>query len=129
MIELKKNLNYDLNVCICEKYHKIKTEVLWFYKTQALTCHSTGAAMSPAGATVLGDVLVASCTDIVDSIYIPPVPGPWQLSKVHEFKRKSCGSGRASSSELQAHRVKGSRFTTTRHQTKGTLNSSGWKGK
>lgn len=59
----------------------------------SLTCHCTGAAMSPAGATVLGDVLVACCTDIVDAIYIPPVPGLRQLSKVQEFGRKSSSSG------------------------------------
>lgn len=38
------------------------------------TCHGAGAAMCPAGATVLGDVLVASCAHIVGAIDVPPVP-------------------------------------------------------
>lgn len=43
------------------------------------TCHGAGAAMSPTGATVLGDVLVAGSTDVVDAVDISPIPGFWQI--------------------------------------------------
>lgn len=58
---------------------------------RSLTGHRTGAPMSPTRATVLRDVLVASCTGIVDAIYVPPVPGLWQLSEVKKFMRTSRG--------------------------------------
>lgn len=48
--------------------------------------------MSPAGAAVLRDVLVTGCTDVVDAINVPPVPGLWQLNQVQEFMRTGCGS-------------------------------------
>lgn len=48
--------------------------------------------MSPAGAAVLRDVLVTGRTDVVDAIYVPPVPGLWQLNQVQEFMRTGCGS-------------------------------------
>lgn len=38
------------------------------------TCHGAGAAVGPAGATVLGDVLVAGCAHIVGAVDVPPVP-------------------------------------------------------
>lgn len=50
--------------------------------------------MSPAGAAVLRDVLVTSCTGIVDAVDAPPVPGLWQLSEVHRFMRTRCSSER-----------------------------------
>lgn len=85
--------------------------------------------MSPARSTVLRDVLVTSCTGIVNAIYIPPVPGLWQLSEVQEFKRKSCSSGRESSSvpfykyrELKA-------AGSPQHASKDILNPSGRKDK
>lgn len=62
--------------------------------TTNLTCHCTGAAMSPAGAAVLRDVLVTSCTGVVDAVYVPPVPGLWQLSEVQKFMWTSCSSER-----------------------------------
>lgn len=46
------------------------------------TCHGAGAAMGPAGATVLGNVLVASCADVVGAIDVPPVPGLRQIRYV-----------------------------------------------
>lgn len=63
-----------------------------------LTCYCTRTAMSPAGAAVLRDVLVTSCAGVVHAIYVPPVPGLWQLSEVQEFMKMSCGSERDSSS-------------------------------
>lgn len=38
--------------------------------------------MSPTGATVLGDVLVASRADIVDTVDVPPVPRFWQIRNI-----------------------------------------------
>lgn len=52
--------------------------------------------MSPAGATVLRDVLVASGAGVVDAVDAPPVPGLWQLIEVQDFMWTSCGSGRGS---------------------------------
>lgn len=89
-----------------------------------LTCHCTGAAMSPAGATVLRDVLVTSCTGIVDAIYVPPVPGLRQLSQVQKFMRTKCGSVRHFSSViLQAQQVlkAAHRFEIHIHQGKVTM--------
>lgn len=59
-----------------------------------LTRHRTGAAMCPAGAAVLRDVLVTSCTGIVDAIDAPPVPRLWQRREVHKFMRTRCSSER-----------------------------------
>lgn len=56
---------------------------------RSLTGHGTGAPVSPTRAAELRDVLVASCTGIVDAIYVPPVPGLWQLSDVKKFMRTS----------------------------------------
>lgn len=38
------------------------------------TCHGTGAAVGPAGATVLWDMLVPGDAGIVDTVHISPVP-------------------------------------------------------
>lgn len=46
------------------------------------TCHGAGAAMGPAGATVLGNVLVAGRAHIVDAIDVPPVPRFGQIRNV-----------------------------------------------
>lgn len=46
------------------------------------TCHGAGAAVGPARPTVLGNVLVASCADVVGAIDVPPVPGLGQVSDV-----------------------------------------------
>lgn len=40
------------------------------------------------------DVLVTSCAGIVDTVYVPPVPGLWQLSEVQQLMRTSCSSER-----------------------------------
>ena len=61
---------------------------------ETLTCHGTGAAVSPAGAAVLRDVLVPSRGGVVDAVDVPPVPGLWQLSEVQEFMRTRSGSER-----------------------------------
>lgn len=61
---------------------------------KVFTCHRTGAAVSPARAAVLRDVLVASRTGIVDTVHVPPVPGLWQLSEVQKLMRTSCSSER-----------------------------------
>lgn len=45
--------------------------------------------MSPAGATVLGDVLVASGADVVDAADISPIPGLWQIRNVQILVRTS----------------------------------------
>lgn len=82
-----------------------------------LTRHRTSAAMSPAGAAVLRDVLVTSWTGIVDAINAPPVPGLWQLSEVHKFMRTRCSSERKDfrSESFYEHDeiFKGSRFIAT----------------
>lgn len=46
------------------------------------TCHGAGAAVGPAGATVLGNVLVAGGAHIVGAVDVPPVPGLGQISDV-----------------------------------------------
>ncbi len=46
------------------------------------TCHGAGAAVGPAGATVLGDVLVAGGAHIVGAVDVPPVPGFGQIGDV-----------------------------------------------
>lgn len=38
------------------------------------TCHGAGAAVGPAGAAVLGDVLVSGGAHIVDTVNVSPVP-------------------------------------------------------
>ena len=45
--------------------------------------------MCPAGATVLGDVLIAGSADVVGAVDVPPVPG---LGELIEFK-ELVGSG------------------------------------
>lgn len=60
---------------------------------KVFTCHRTGAAVSPARAAVLRDVLVASRAGVVDAVYVPPVPGLRQLSEVQKFMT-SCSSER-----------------------------------
>lgn len=47
--------------------------------------------MSPTGATVLRDVLVASCADVVDAIDVPPVPRFWQIRNVEILVRTRGG--------------------------------------
>lgn len=59
-----------------------------------ITCHGTGATVGPAGATVLGDLLVPSSTDVVDAIHIPPVPRLQQLDQVEDLMGPRCTSGR-----------------------------------
>lgn len=51
------------------------------------TCHGAGAAMGPAGATVLGDVLVAGGAHVVDIVDVPPVPRLWQVVHRKELMR------------------------------------------
>lgn len=46
------------------------------------TCHGAGAAMGPAGATVLGNVLVACRAGKVYAIDVPPVPRLGQIRNV-----------------------------------------------
>lgn len=49
---------------------------------QSHTCHGTSAAMGPAGATVLGNVLVSGRAHIVGAINVPPVPRFGQIRDV-----------------------------------------------
>ena len=67
-----------LNLCKSESEN-------WSHRKENLTCHRAGAAMGPAGAAVLGDVLVTSGAGVVDAIDIPPVPGLRELNEVQEF--------------------------------------------
>lgn len=46
------------------------------------TCHGTGAAMGPAGSTVLGNVLVPCGAGKVDAVDAPPVPGLGQIGNI-----------------------------------------------
>lgn len=57
------------------------------------TCHGAGAAMGPAGAAVLGDVLVASRADEVGSVDVPPVPRLGQLRDLQVLMRPRTRSG------------------------------------
>lgn len=47
--------------------------------------------MSPTGATVLGDVLVAGRADVVDAVDISPIPGFWQIRNVQILVRTRSG--------------------------------------
>lgn len=55
------------------------------------TCHGAGAAVSPAGAAVLGDVLVAGGADVVDAVDVSPVPGFGQIGNVEILVRTRSG--------------------------------------
>ena len=69
----KRKWNY-LNVPeqSCEQTTMMQHVLTGVMLTQ--TCHGAGAAVGPAGATVLGDVLVAGRAHIVGAIDVPPVP-------------------------------------------------------
>lgn len=58
------------------------------------TCNWAGAAVSPAWAAVLRDVLVTSSAGIVDAVNVPPVPGLWQGNEVQQFMRTRCSPKR-----------------------------------
>lgn len=78
--------------------------------------------MSPAGAAVLRDVLVTSRAGVVDALYVPPVPGLWQLGKVQEFMRTSCsseGDRRLKLETFYKHRFKSSRHEFLKKYTLG----------
>lgn len=55
------------------------------------TCHGAGAAVGPAGATVLGNVLVAGRAHIVGAVDVPPVPGFGQIRNVYVLMRTRSG--------------------------------------
>lgn len=59
------------------------------------TCHGAGAAMRPAGAAILRDVLVASRADEVGPVDVPPVPRLGQVRDVQVLMgpRTSSGNG------------------------------------
>lgn len=60
----------------------------------AYTCQGAGAAVGPAGPTVLRDVLVAGGAGVVDAVDVPPVPALRELGHVQVLVRPGVGSVR-----------------------------------
>lgn len=58
----------------------------------AYTCQGAGAAVGPAGPTVLRDVLVAGGAGVVDAVDVPPVPALRELGHVQVLVRPGVGS-------------------------------------
>lgn len=55
-------------------------------------CQGAGAAVGPAGPTVLRDVLVAGGAGVVDAVDVPPVPALRELGHVQVLVRPGVGS-------------------------------------
>lgn len=64
--------------------------------SRAPTCHGTGAAVGPAGTTVLWDVLVPGDAGIVDTVHVSPVPVLGEISWGQVFMRPRIGPGKRS---------------------------------
>lgn len=60
------------------------------------TCHGTGAAVGPAGTTVLWDVLVPGDAGIVDTVHISPVPVLGEIRWGKVLMRPRIGPGKRS---------------------------------